>query len=257
MIDIQIPIEYLTHNSPYYCQGIGTMRSPLLKDLHNGLTDNLQTFYFAKAIINGTAETVKNIIAQSSGLMPDTLNGLDKFNLITYSEIGIELFGKILSLFFINRIAYQESEKAFILLQADETKPDTLEGFVNAETFDLYCSLMSQLMHDTKSEEKKEEDLSGKPPEVLKALETFNKYANKTKSENYKDYTIPNIISKMCTASMGYNLLNIYDLTIWQLYDQFQSYAQNRIAHISERSFTIWGGDNFDFNLWLKNTNDS
>ena len=141
-----------------------------------------------------------------------------------------------------------------MLLPTDETD-NTLQGYINNDTFDLYLSIIGQLLHDIKSLPEKQEDYSGKPPEVLKALEAFKKYENQEKSDNSKDYTLQNIISKMCISGCGYNLLNIYDLSIWQLLDQFQAYSQNRISRITERSFSIWGGEDFDFGLWLKNNN--
>lgn len=255
----EIPIDYLLANRPFSFQGIGTMQSPKLKDLYDSTSENLQTYTFAKTLVNGRIESVATILSQLSG---DTtlLNTKDKskFDLISQIPIGREIFAKVLSLFFINRIGFEESEQAFILLKFDEDKEaqsDILEGFVTKDKFDLYCDIMRQLMHDSLKEVQSQEDYSNKPPEVIKALETFHKYENQEKSKNFKDYTLSNIISKMCTGNSGYNLLNIYDLSVWQLYDQFQSYAQNRISRISERSFSIWGGDKFDFDLWLKNNN--
>ena len=112
-------------------------------------------------------------------------------------------------------------------------------------------------MHDERETNKKTvaENLSDKPPEVIHALKMYNKYANTQKSHSSKNYFLDNIISKMSAANSGYNLLNIYDITVWQLYDQFKAYTQNRLSVLSERSFSVWGGENFDYELWLKNNN--
>lgn len=252
-LKFEIPRDYLLANSPFVCQGIGTMQSPVLRTIFDGTTDNLQTYYFAKALLDDSRENVIKILNSISESFP-TAEKTSIFDEIIKTENRRNLFAKVLSLFFINRIGFEGSVNAFVLLPTDETD-NTLQGYINNDTFDLYLSIIGQLLHDTKSLPEKQEDYSGKPPEVLKALEAFKKYENQEKSDNSKDYTLQNIISKMCISGSGYNLLNIYDLSIWQLLDQFQAYSQNRISRITERSFSIWGGEDFDFGLWLKNNN--
>lgn len=248
-----IPRDYLLANSPFVCQGIGTMRSPTLRTIFDGATDNLQTYYFTKALLDENCENVRQILNSISESAPST-EKVPIFEEIIKTENRRNLFAKVLSLFFINKIGFEDSVNAFVLLPMNEAD-DALQGYINNDTFDLYLSIIGQLLHDTKSLPEKQEDYSGKPPEVLKALEAFKKYENQEKSDNSKDYTLQNIISKMCISGCGYNLLNIYDLSIWQLLDQFQAYSQNRISRITERSFSIWGGEDFDFGLWLKNNN--
>lgn len=253
-LKFEVPKDYLSANSPFFCEGIGTMKSPTLRTIFDGKTDNLQTYYFAKTLVGDCRDDVVKMLSMLSDKAEPSKNS-SVFEEIIKTETRQNLFAKVLSLFFENRIGYESSVGAFILLPADELKNDVLEGYVTKDTFNLYISIIGQLLHDTKSLPEKQEDLSGKPPEVLKALEAFKKYENKEKSDSSKDYTLQNIISKMCVVGSGYNLLNIYDLSIWQLLDQFQAYTQNRISRITERSFSIWGGDSFDFGMWLKNNN--
>ena len=61
-----------------------------------------------------------------------------------------------------------------------------------------------------------------------------------------------NIISKLCAANSGYTLLNIYDLTIFQLYDQFFQYGYLRAMDLNERAFSVHGGKEFNFEKWLE-----
>lgn len=250
-MNFEIPKDYLLANSPYVLKGIGTMVSPTLKNIFDGSTDNLQTYYFAKALVGEHSDNIIKMLSTLSDGVPLT-QGASVFEELIKTETRQNLFAKVLSLFFINRVAFENSAKAFVLLPIDEDKNE-LEGCITGETFDLYISLIGQLLHEAKPTLNEKEDLSGKPPEVLKALAAFEKYEKKEKGDNYKDYILQNIISKMCAVGSGYTLLNIYDLTVWQLFDQFQAYAQNRISRLTERSFSIWGGENFDFGLWLKN----
>ena len=67
-----------------------------------------------------------------------------------------------------------------------------------------------------------------------------------------KNMNLGNIISKLCAASTSYNLFNIYDLTIFQLYDQFFQYGYLRAMNLNEMAFSNHGGENFDMQGWLK-----
>ena len=252
-LNFEIPRDYLLANSPFVIQGIGTMQSPALRKIFDGSTDNLQTYYFAKALLDDNRDNVIKILNSISDNIPSYKN-TSIFKEIIKTENRRNLFAKVLSLFFINKVGFEDSANAFILLPMDKTD-NTLQGYITNDNFDLYISIIGQLLHDTKSLPEKQEGLSDKPPEVLKALKAFKKYENQEKSDSYKDYTLQNIISKMCVAGCGYTLLNIYNLSIWQLLDQFQAYSQNRISRITERSFSVWGGEDFDFGLWLKNNN--
>ena len=63
--------------------------------------------------------------------------------------------------------------------------------------------------------------------------------------------SLGNVISKLCVVSNSYNLLNIYELTVYQLYDQFSQYCFLRSAEFGERVYSIHGGKKFKFEQWL------
>lgn len=65
-------------------------------------------------------------------------------------------------------------------------------------------------------------------------------------------YSLPNIISKMSAKHPSLNLLNIWDLTVWQLYDQFSCVSVNDQLNIVGLRWAAWGKDPFDFTAWVK-----
>ena len=85
-----------------------------------------------------------------------------------------------------------------------------------------------------------------------KAQEYLRKQAEQTSGENKPEYRLSNIISKVCSIHPSYNLLNVYDLTIFQLYDAFFQLSYMRSSDLSERIFSNHGGDKFHFEDWLK-----
>lgn len=256
---IKLPYGYLLSNTPICIRGIGTAISPKLKVLYAENADNWQAYIFAQAVATSSSLSFIKIAEAFIGQpLPSELKRSGKFDIIIQNPVLRDVLVEALSLFFTEKVVYDDNFSAFIFFNP---KSSDVIGCLNSDTFDIYCSVISQLMHiGDKNESKKEEnplerDLSALPPEVIHALEMFDKYSKQTEPSSSSTYNLDNIISKMCAANSGYNLLTIYDLTIFQLYDQFQAYSQNRLSALSERSFSIWGGEDFDYELWLKNNN--
>lgn len=247
-----IPYGHLLANAPYCVTGIGTVVSPKLKNLYDKDGENIQYYAFAGIAADNSKGSINGLLACLYGKNADTVN--DKFTYIIQNDALREVFAKSLSLFFVNPIKYIPNKKLFAVYS--DTLSKQTEGIICKENFDFLCCILRQLMHNYSVSEKTEnEDLSNKSDEVAKALNVFKKYSKQQIGNNLKNYQTDNIISKMCVANSGYNLFNIYNLTVWQLYDQFQAYSQNRMSKISERSFSVWGGEDFDYELWLKNNN--
>lgn len=72
-----------------------------------------------------------------------------------------------------------------------------------------------------------------------------------TKKDN--DLDLPNLIGSVCAKSGSYTLLNIWDLTVYQLYDQFSRLNINVQMDIYASRWAAWGKDDFDVSMWFKN----
>lgn len=62
-----------------------------------------------------------------------------------------------------------------------------------------------------------------------------------------------NLISAVSARGYGYTLFNIWDLTVYQLYDQFARMNVNVQMDIYSSRWAAWGQDDFDVSLWFKN----
>lgn len=75
----------------------------------------------------------------------------------------------------------------------------------------------------------------------------------KNKSNNNDaDLELPNIIAAVSAHSPTYNLLNIWGLTVYQLYDQFSRLSGKIQLDVIGQKWAAWGTDDFDFSLWYK-----
>ena len=63
-----------------------------------------------------------------------------------------------------------------------------------------------------------------------------------------------NIISAVASKSHSLNILNIWDLTVFQLWDCFARLTNNSIYDIQSMSVAAWGNKNnyFDVTAWFK-----
>ena len=66
------------------------------------------------------------------------------------------------------------------------------------------------------------------------------------------DLELPNLIAAVSAYSPTYNLLNIWGLTVYQLYDQFARLSGKLQLDVFGQKWAAWGTEDFDFSLWYK-----
>lgn len=76
--------------------------------------------------------------------------------------------------------------------------------------------------------------------------------AKQTKAD--KNMELGNIISAIANKSQSLNILNIWDLTIFQLWDCFSRLSNNNMYDIQSMSVAAWGDkdNHFDATAWFK-----
>lgn len=75
--------------------------------------------------------------------------------------------------------------------------------------------------------------------------------AKKSRKEN-PDTALPNLISAFCAFSPSYNLTNVWELTIYQFYDQYHRLDSKIQLDVFGLRWAAWGKKDFDFSLWHK-----
>lgn len=88
-------------------------------------------------------------------------------------------------------------------------------------------------------------------------METKRKERKKTaKSENSVGFG--EVVSSLCGYNMGYNLINIWDLTIYQVYEQFKR-GRLKESYESDVSAILAGADSHKIDLvyWIKKINNN
>lgn len=158
------------------------------------------------------------------------------------------LLQDILNFFLRENVIYSPGKHGF-LVQAEEKDI----GTVNAENYPAICDLIC-MRNCIRSQS--ETDLS--QVKSKKALEIIQKLkkgrAEKSRlTKADKNMELGNIISAVAGKSHSLNLINIWDLTIFQLWDCFSRLSHNTIYAIQSMSVAAWGNkDNyFDAAAWF------
>ena len=173
-----------------------------------------------------------------------------KFNLIINSVDLREALCEALALFFCNKIVFSPENKSFLVLSVIDEKVNIV-GSITDENYLFIEDLLKQLLHC--ESEYSDKELKYSSDKAKELWEKVSQAEEKEKADvNAKDYEIGNIVSKLCVCGIGYTVENIYKLTVYQLYDQFSAYMQNRISQLSENAYAHNGGEDFDINSWLR-----
>ncbi len=92
--------------------------------------------------------------------------------------------------------------------------------------------------------------------ERLQALKAEQSASIKKESQNDPDMELWNLIGAVAAHSRGYNLLNIFELTVYQLYDQFERINNQEYLDGYASKWAAWGKDPFNFGGWYKSSSN-
>ena len=192
------------------------------------------------------------------------LRGADKLNRKQFNTFDVvtlvnqtrELCREVLSFFIVERISWDDQRRKYIVSCVDEQNQgcEVVVGEITRENFDNVKNAILQLNFiGLDKDDTPIKHSSEKSKELWERAQNYLKdQANKNDAGDKPEYHISNIISKICAAHPSYNLLNIFHLTVFQLYDSFFQFGYMRSSDLNERIFSNHGGDKFKFEDWLK-----
>ena len=253
---MKIPQFALLSPDPFVLQRVGTLKSPTLKEISPSNMMNFSLYALATQVLFGSKQDIievgKNMGENNTynKLIEPDIEITSKFNLIINSVDLREALCEALALFFCNKIVFSPENKCFLVLSVIDDKA-SIVGSINDDNYLFIEDLLKQLLHC--ESEYSDNELKYSSDKAKELWEKVSRAEEKEKADvNARDYEIGNIVSKLCACGIGYTVKNIYDLTVYQLYDQFSAYMQNRISQLSENAYAHNGGEDFDVNGWLR-----
>ena len=240
---------------PISFRSVCGVRCPTLREI-NKISYSVYQFYLSLLLL--TPQAYFSMIQRQEAY--DIMTEEEKALLNTY-ELLVEdqnlcpCVEKMLNFFLVNHVKYDSQYKAFLLYQEEDTKPC---GIIQKELWPQLCNVILQRNYIRP----KEKDFSHiKSKRALAIMEKLRKgRANKeinTKAD--MNMEIGNIISAVANKSGSLNIINIWDITIYQLWDAFYRLCNNSIYHIQAMSVAAYGDKDhhFDSDLWYKNLSKS
>lgn len=162
------------------------------------------------------------------------------------------LLVKALSFFIVGDIVFDEENGRLVVMR------DGVDAvMVNADLFSDIRSFIYQA-GCFKAEDEKPKGFYNKAAkskyEQLLALKGERDKQRVKKRD--PDMEMWNLIGAVSANSNCYSLLNIWELTVFQLYDQFGRISKKKFLDGYASKWAVWGTDKFDFDEWFKTNSD-
>lgn len=245
-----VSYEDLLSGEKIFLNGVGWVRSPFLWELKPGKNISIQEYRVLVNILGTDKDQAVRLVTDKNQKSLGKLAEDDKFCVFDILTIRDEMRKVLIaSLRFFTEadVKWNEHARSFSLLFQDG-----YIGTVDRNNFDdvreviLHLNYRSLHIASTSTKFSSEVD--------RKIWERVQEYESESNAHQDSDSTlaIANVISKLCIFSHSYNLMNVYDLTVYQLYDQYFQCLAKRRYDLETRIFSIHGGDQFDFQACTK-----
>lgn len=241
-----------------YVDGVGHLRSPKLSELKPTSGIGYVSYNLYLNFLSWDKEQILKYdqIMQHKGVNRLADSRLNTFDVITLLPQTRELCCGVLSFFMVEELLWDEKKRRYVAIYPKDE--GMITGEINRENFETVRQLMLQMnyINLNKDNNPPTAHSSEKSKELWeRAQDMLKKQAEANKDEVKPEYQLGNIVSKICSVHPTYNILNIYELTIFQLYDAFFQIGYMRSINLNEQIFSNHGGDKFRFENWLKPCN--
>lgn len=234
---------------PIQIQQVGGILSPTLRSISK---IGINTYQYYLTILLMDLKTYFTMIQQEEQfelLSDEETSQMNVFDLLTMDNKSAELLQNVLNFFIAENVVWSEKNNAFLIYEGEN-----VIGAITKKIYPQICDLICQ-RNCIKSNQ--EEDLSKvkskKALEIMKKLQKGRaEKAKATKTD--KNMELGNIISAVANKSQSLNIINIWELTVYQVWDCFSRLSNNSIYDIQSMSVAAWGNkDNyFDATTWFK-----
>ena len=265
-------LDYGTMISPCpICLTVGTIRKPKLVDIADSRKMGFDQFKFLESMMSITPKDYyEKFNAVDSGgrweqLSDEEKESMTMFQAITEDENLQQIFLILFQFFFEEPVDYHSG--FFIILKPgtvlhEDMTQDDIVGVLDEKLFRQVLSILKQIC-GMKIDDEEFEDIPDHLFKNAKARALYermknNKVKEHNNSDDYLNYTLPNVISKICARHPSINYTNVWELTIYELLDNFNSMRAGAIYDIDQTRVSVWGDEHNTFKLdsWYKNEYD-
>lgn len=259
---------------PFYVNGVGSIKSPTLREIskinyytyqvylsnllldpgsYYEMIDKTEGAYLCN-FTEQEKDTILRIRSEYMNLDEKSKEDISIYNIMVFDKFLIDSLLCTLNFFFEDEIIYDTKNRVFILFNdtVDDNNRKTPTGMIHENNYNEIIDIILQRVNvDKKKDEHKNLKVKNKTAErLLKKMKKAKKEAEKKED---KKMEIGNLISSISAHSKTLNILNIWDLTIFQLYDQFTRMRYEDSYVMNSTSVSVWGDkeNKFDDTIWF------
>ena len=240
------------------------MRQPTLDDIRrvgqDKYNDWLSMFCFDSAsMADRIKERAAGLEGEAAGALAQLLSELDlsqysAFDILTSDSNGFRRMTEGLSFFIKGEVVPQVKKREFAIMDGGE-----VVGSINAQNYDEVSNAVRSFSlpngdGETNGELKFSSENARK---VYERCEAGRKKAKRKREQNSNNesFELGNIISAIATQHNSLNLLNIWGLTPYQLYNQFARVDRKTQLDVIGLKWAAWGSEPFEFDTWRTTMN--
>lgn len=278
MISIKLDYFTLLSPDPVVIHGVGSIISPTLRqiskinynmyNLHvDALLTDIKTYYekiekyeelyFSQMSI-GQKDNILSVRQEYFNLSDDDKSKLSFFDILIHDDIYVKRVVEALNFFIEENVVFESDKKAFVVKKDKDENNSIIIGYIYRENYedvvDIILQRIGMSRPDAFGDNVKIKNKSAS--RILNKIRGANN--KKTSKKTDKKMEVSNIISSLAIHSKSLNMTNIWDLTVYQLYDQFARQQIEDSYEIGASHIAAWGdGDNkFDGTLWFSLINN-
>lgn len=247
--------------APISIPHVGSILSPTLKDI-SLIGINTYNYFLSILLMDAvTYVTMTGQAEQYDALSDEEKARLHIFDLMTSNIQSADLLKNVLNFFIKETVVFSETDRCFFIVNSTENSKEDVQksitGTVTRENYTLVCDFICQrnnlkMTKDTDLSKVK----SKKAIEIIKKLQKGRTEKTNTAKAD-KNLELGNVISAVANKHPSLNIITIWDLTIYQLWDTFSRISNNSIYEIQSMSVAAWGNkdNHFDAAAWFQPLN--
>ena len=254
-------LEYFDLLSPesICIKDIGSIKSPTLREISK--IRYAQYNQYLNVLLFTPEDYYKNFeedkIEWFKSLDEDSKSKIFLYDLIINNKIILFLYLESFNFFFEETVVFNPNTNQFILYESDEVIKNEGKpvGTIDNNSFYDMCDIILQRNNIFKNyaNEDFKKVKNNRALEILKKLKKGQEKQNKQNKYD-KKVELPNVISALCAYHNSLNMTNIWDMTVYQVYDQFKRVQNNSVYTIQSMSTSVWGDkeNQFDITRWYQ-----
>lgn len=249
-------LDYSILISPYPLQleKIGQIKSLTLGEIFSpSVTYPVYNSYLSFLLLTPDTyyeEIAKNKLAWYHSLSSKQKSEITTFDLICNDVSLQKTYTKIFNLFFVEDVFWDNINQVFVVSYNSEEKSNVV-GVIHRNIFYELCDIILQRCAINQDTEYDNANIKSKKARSI--LDKLKKGRRKKKpSKRNKSVEIPNLISSIAVKSKSINYINIWQLTVYQLYDQFKREQEDVYLDVLKTSVAAYGNKDkrFKGNEW-------